>query len=113
MTTQTNRVNELSSCTITVDFVDEAGDAVVPTAAQYCVIDLKSGDEIVAEEEVSSLASSVDIEIPDDANALVGDGGDEIHVLALTFQYGTGKQGTADYKFLVKDLSAHPFPVSD
>ncbi len=101
-------VNEKSSYFPTISFLDEDGNAVIPSAGKYWVYDITDQDapvEIKAETAFTPTASSFDFEILPTENRILDDTNDyEMRVLTVEFTYSTTRQGTAEHKWGVKNL---------
>lgn len=97
-------INERTSITLTVSFLDENESPVVPTTAVYRIHDLVSGREICATTALAP-ATSVDIEITKDQNRVLSDLRQETRVVTVEFAYGVGKHGTDEFLYRVKNLS--------
>jgi hypothetical protein len=99
-------VNEKSTPTLTVDFFDENGAAVVPSSATYQIDDIASGTIVRAETALPSLAASVDILLATaDTIIITSSLPGEDRLVTVKWQYGSGKQGAKEYRYLVKNLS--------
>jgi hypothetical protein len=101
-------VNEKSTCILTVSFKDEDGAAVVPSSGNYR-IDVLNADgtysQVKGDAALPSLAAEVDIEITDEENAMLDPAvNSEQRVVTVTFSYGTGKAGSAEYFYRLKNL---------
>jgi len=98
-------VNEQSSITITVSFTDEDGAPVTPDAATYRIDDKESRTEILDTTSFPSLSSSVDLEITSAQNAIIRERNQsEIRRVTVEYDYGSGKHGTAEYRYRVINL---------
>lgn len=99
-------VNDRSTAVITVGLKDENGNAVTPSAATYRIDDVDSGTQILDDTAFPSLASQVDLEITDAQNALLDETKPyESRKITVKFDYGSGKKGTAQYIYRIKNLS--------
>lgn len=97
--------NERSTLLVTVSFVDEDSVAVVPTTAAYRVDDVRSGTHIVESTSIGSLATSNEVEITSAQMTCLDQRREmEEHRMTVQFTYGSGRVGTADYVFAVRNL---------
>jgi hypothetical protein len=100
-------VNEKSTSLLTFSFFDEIEAAVAPTTVQYRIDDLHSGTAILALTTLTGpFTATLDIVITSAQNALVLQTHTfEMRLVTVIFTYGGSKQGTGEYKYLVKNLS--------
>ncbi|MEJ2183381.1 MAG: hypothetical protein P8Y66_07640 [Nitrospirota bacterium] len=98
-------VNEKSSWFVTVSFLDEEGAPVAPDSGSYRIDDAGSGAEITADTAFVPSGTSHVIEITPGENSIVGAAEADTRLLTVTFAYSGGRQGTAEYAYLVKNLS--------
>jgi len=97
--------NERSTVLVAVAFRDEDGVAVIPTSASYRLDDVRSGVHIIESTALGSLAASMEIEIPHASNTVLDQRREfEQHRLTVQFDYGSGRRGTNDYVFAVRNL---------
>ena len=97
--------NERSSVTVTVTFTDEDGAPVTPSSATWRIDDEASKTNILPATSISPLATSVELEITDEQNAIIKSRKDfEIRTVTVEFDYGADKHGTAEYKYKLLNL---------
>ena len=97
--------NELTTLLWEVSFWDEDGVAATPTAATYRLDDAGSGTAILAETSIGSLSTSVTIEVTSAQQAMINaNNATEQHVLTVEFDYGSGRHGTDETRWDVKNL---------
>jgi len=100
-----DRWNENSTVIVNAAFVDEDGAPVTPNAAKYRVDDHASETAIVALTAISPLSTAVDIEIPGSANKMVDTTKrTEVRKVTVQFTYGSGRRGTAEYRYELVNL---------
>lgn len=103
--------NEKTTGFVNLAFTDEDGDAVAPDSATYTLYDEVSGDIINSRDDtaVPGLASSVDLELEPDDNAIIDSNTvRETHVLLVKWVYDTDKEGKDNYRFVVENLTKVP-----
>lgn len=101
-------VNEGQTSYIAVEFTDEAGQAVAPTAVSYRVDDLDSGESLLGDTDCPAPAASVTIELAPAVNRVIDDDkGREVHVCTISATYGGGKKITGELRFCVVNLPFH------
>ncbi|GAB4389041.1 MAG: hypothetical protein Kow0025_12000 [Thermodesulfovibrionales bacterium] len=102
-------VNERSSWFVTASFLDEEGAPVTPSAGSYRIDALNPDGtftEVRADTPFVPSSHAHDIEIAAEENAVSDQGREaETRVVTVTFAYGMGKQGTAEYRYLVRNLA--------
>jgi len=109
-----NQVNEGSTANLAISFYDEHKAAVAPTAAQYRIDDVASGDEITdwTDFDPSPSGATYDLKISAEENAIVNSALTvEQHRITIQYDYGSTDQGTAQIFFFVKNLAMVPLPV--
>lgn len=106
-----DEVNERSTQVVTVAFFDDAGSPVTPTSAIYRLDDKRNRVVLVDDTVIGSLSTSVDIEITPAQNRIIRPRAQyEVRTLTTIWQYGSGKQGTAQYRYKVINLyGVNPF----
>lgn len=93
-------VNEKQSATLTVEFRDQDGAVVSPSSASYRIDDQSGG--IVR--ETTTLAGS-EILLDGDDTAIINPlKSIETRIVTVSYQYGSGKSGTGEYRYQVKNL---------
>lgn len=98
-------INEKTTLLVTCAFFDEDGIATTPTAATYRIHDRATGTVIKAVTALTGLGPTKQIEITSAENALVtAAAATEEHVLTLEWDYGSGRHGTDEYRWLVRNL---------
>ena len=102
-------VNERTTWIINASFTDENEDAVIPDLGEYSISDEKSGTEIVGPTAFDPSSSSYDFEVlPEQNRILNAKNRFEERILTLTFVYSGNKEGTAEYRWSVKNLDKIP-----
>jgi len=96
-------VNEGTSSYITAEFLDHAGEALVPTSISYQVNDDATGELLVESTQVSP-AAEIEIRIPPAVNSLVAGRSSEIRVATIEATYGDGDAVTAEVRWCVRNL---------
>jgi hypothetical protein len=97
-------INEKTTATLSLDFLDENGQPVTPTSGSYR-IDTIAGAVVKAATPFSPTGSthkivlSVADNTPVDALLLT-----EPRVVTITWLYGTSSQGTEEYRYSVRNL---------
>lgn len=96
-----DEVNQRGTWITTVDFTNEDGDAVTPTAAVYRIDDIGSGTVVRGNTAIESLSSSIEITWSATDTAIL----DESHAyetrrLTVFYDYSTGKHGSPKQYFL-------------
>ncbi len=98
-------INEKTTLLVTCAFFDEDGIATTPSAATYRIHDRATGTVIKAVTPLTGLGATKQIEITSAENAMVSSGASsEEHVLTLEWDYGSGRHGTDEYRFIVRNL---------
>lgn len=103
-------INEGSFCRITVNFLDDAEEAVEPDSCSYRIDDHDSQAEILPltilfPAEGSSGGESCEIEIPGELNRILNPCREiEIRVVTVKFNYNENKTGTNEYRYWVKRM---------
>lgn len=99
--------NERTSLTLTVSFFDEDSVAVTPDSATYRIDSLQGtrGTPVLPATAITPLSTTADIEITSDQNQIIRQRNQfEIKVVTIEFDYGSGKRGTAEYRYKVLNL---------
>lgn len=99
-------INERSTGRVTLTFMDDSNQLVVPATAQYAITDATSGTFVVALGNFSPAptGATYDLIVTADQNAIIdGDQDAEERIISVVFTY-SGKQATAEYHYLVKRL---------
>lgn len=96
-------INERTTLVLTLAFFDEDDAAVTPTSAWYRVDDVGSGTSIVAQTALTGLSTTKELEITEAQNASVTRSLEE-RVVTVSFAYGSGRRGTDEYRYLVRNL---------
>lgn len=102
-----NEITERSTYFITVSFLDEDGDPVIPDAATYRLDSLtRPKTNILPATAFPSLSTSVDIVITSDQNQIYNNrNASELREMTVEFDYdGSTKHGTAKYPYRVLNL---------
>lgn len=98
-------INEKTTLLVTCAFFDEDGIASTPSAATYRVHDRGTGTVIVASTPLTGLSTTKTIEVTSAQNAMViATSSIEEHVLTLEWDYGSGRHGTDEHAWLVRNL---------
>jgi hypothetical protein len=100
-------LNERSTLILTVSFFDEDGVPVTPDAATYRIdsVNGNRGTNILSATAISPLDTTADIEITSEQNNILRNReAFEIRVVTIGFDYGSGKHGTAEYRYRVMNL---------
>lgn len=99
--------NERTSITLTVAFFDETDTPVTPDTATYRIdsVNGNRGTAVVPTTSIGSLSTTVDLEITSDQNQIIKQRLPyEVKVVTIEFSYGSGKHGTAEYRYKVLNL---------
>jgi hypothetical protein len=98
--------SERSTVVITVAFTDDDGAPVTPDSATYRIDDRASRTSILPVTAIGSLASSVDLTITSEQNAIIRSRKEyEIRTITVEFDYnGSTKHGTAQYEYKLVNL---------
>lgn len=103
-------INEKSSWFVTCAFADEEGAAVTPSSGSYRIDNLEADGsyaEVRAETPFAPSGPEHEIEITAAENAMLDQGrASETRVLTVTFSYGADRQGTAEYRYIVRNLGS-------
>lgn len=102
-----NEITERTTLVLTVSFFDEDGVAVTPDSATYRIDSLQGtrGTAVLAATAITPLSTTADIEITSDQNQIIRQRNPyEIKVVTIEFEYGSGKRGTAEYRYRVLNL---------
>lgn len=101
-------VTESNTAFLPVSFLDDAGDAVAPTAATYRIDDEESETVLKVVTAIAPLSPSVTITIDSTENVIVNSNREyEIHVLTVEWDYlgsGGSTHGAAAKRFKVTNL---------
>lgn len=109
------KVNERTTVIITVSFFDEDDAPVIPSLVTYRLDDVKTGNAILARTDIiaPALAAVITIEVTPAQNQIISDANPfEIKRLTVEFWYGSGRHGTDEYLYVVKNLVCVSTPVS-
>jgi len=103
--TTLSSINEGHTGFVTLTFIDENNNAVVPTSFTYKVNDLITGQNL-ASGNVSPVGNSTyTLELASTVNIIVNNShAAEEHVLTINARYESNKYVTGDYHFLVNNL---------
>lgn len=111
------RVNRCTTLFVDLDFEDQDGDPVIPTAATAKIHDRDTDTVIRAAGAITGLSSSITIALSDNENEIITTSRDrEVHVLTIEFDYVSilgDAHGTAEKEFMVENLEgveASPSP---
>lgn len=99
-------VNEGSVAYLDLVFKDKSGAEAAPTSATYRIDDLESGQSILPETAIPSLAGAVTITLTPVQNAMVNTGRDyEVHRVTISAEYNSSADAiNAEYDFQVNNL---------
>jgi hypothetical protein len=99
-------VNERSTSFVTLTFRDESDALVIPSSGTCQIHDAASGTEIRAESPFTPAGSTHDITISDTENRILDATRNvEERIVTVTFTYGTGKKGSGEYRYGLKNLA--------
>lgn len=93
-------INEKSTVWLQVSFTDRDGDPLDPTTVKYRI---DSGSTTIVEETTISPASSVEIEIPKEANAIIVNGLFQTNTVTVIATKGTDQQ-TKEFEYKIRNL---------
>lgn len=97
-------VNEKTSCIVTASFLDENELAVTPDSFTYRIDDVLSGTAIVGITVIVPGATTYDIAVTSTQNRIINSRKDlETRLVTVEFNY-SGRHGTAEYRYQVKNL---------
>jgi len=103
-------INEASSGTLTIEFLDEAGLPAVPSSISYRIDCVTTSTAIRADTAVAP-ASSIDLALtPDDTRIVTQSNRVERRRVTLVATFGPGDQLTQDYEYSVRNLNYYPGP---
>jgi len=99
-------VNEKSTAVIRMWFYNQDRVPAIPTSVSYTLHDESTGDVIIASTPATTMDYTIDIYIGASYNTIVNDARNyETKVLTITWNFGGGISGYAEYKYRVKNLS--------
>lgn len=98
-------VNEKSTLMLTLAFKDEDGVAVIPSSATYRIDAPQEGLTILPATAISSLSSSVSLEITSAQNQAVSSAPYSERVVTVEFVYSLTKKGVNEYRYKLKNLT--------
>lgn len=100
------RVNEKSTAYLTVTFRDKAGAAQAPTTVKYKIDDVATGEQVRAEEEISSPDDTIELRLEVGDNTLLnGIAKTEQRRVTVVAEYGAGDAVTAEFIYEVVNLA--------
>jgi hypothetical protein len=101
-----DEINERTTYVLTISFYDEDNALVVPNTATYRIDDVTTGTAIKAKATCGAvMASSMDVAITTDQNNMVAENHTyETRRVTVEFTYGSGKRGTDEYLYKVRNL---------
>src|SRR3569832_2842260 len=103
-------INEASSGTLTIEFLDEAGLPAVPSSISFRIVCVTTGSEFRADTAIAP-AASIDLALtPDDTRIVTLSIRIERRRVTLVATFGPGDQLTQDYEFSVRILNYFPGP---
>lgn len=104
MANPTLTLNERTTLVLTLTFRDEDDVLVTPTAVYYRIDDASSGTSIVDNTALGSLSSAMELEITTAQNRSLSQASLEERVVTVEFDYGSGRHGSNEYRYLLKNL---------
>jgi len=105
-------VNEQTDYTLTLDFHDESGLAITPSAATYKIDDAWTDTAIKAVTAFTPVAHEYDLQIPYSLNKIVDIMNPvEERVVSVQYTYSGTKKGASEHRYLVRNLSKVVTPV--
>ncbi len=100
------RVNEKSTAYLTVTFRDKAGAAQAPATARYRIDDVATGEQVRAEEEISSPDGTIELRLEVGDNTLLNAiAKTEQRRVTVVAEYGAGDAVTAEFIYEVVNLA--------
>lgn len=93
-------INEKSTIWLEVSFTDRNGDPLDPTSVVYRI---DSGDTEIKAETSQPPGSTVEIEIPADENAIIGNGLFQTNIVTVTATKGSDQQ-TKEFTYKIRNL---------
>lgn len=103
-------INEASSGTLTIEFLDEAGLPAAPSSISYRIDCVTSGTEIRDDTAIAP-ASVVDLGLtPEDTRIVTQSNRIERRRVTLVAMFGPGDQLTQDYEYSVRNLNYYAGP---
>lgn len=97
-------VNEKTTASIILKFKDELDNPVTPTGLTY-QINTTAGTIVRASTVVTPTTNSYTLNLSIGDNTLIDTTTtDETHIITITWTYGTNKQGTEEYRYVIKNL---------
>lgn len=98
-------IREKSPLHATLAFTDEAGDAVVPTTAEWRIDDKASGDEVVDWTSIATVTNPVSIVVPASSNALLDQASvSEVRTLTIRIDVGLLSEAHQDIEYKIRNL---------
>ena len=98
-------VNENTTSILNMDFIDESGNPVTPTSANYR-IDTVKGVAVTAQTPFTPTGSNHKLTLSIADNTMKDSTlAYELRIITISFQYGASKQGNDEFKYSVKNLS--------
>ena len=104
-------VNEGTTYTVTISFLDQDSLPVTPDSAQYRLDDSGTQTQIRDWTSISDLHSSIDVTISSTENKMVNSLEEsEVRILTLVFTYGSTLNwtGTSEYRYVLVNLIDYP-----
>lgn len=98
-------INEGTTCFVTATFRDQDGAPVTPTALSYRVDDVGSGAVIKDWTTVTPVSPEYIVELTAENYIIVNTSVREERLITFRWEYDTTKQGTGEYRYLVRNLS--------
>jgi hypothetical protein len=101
-----NEINEGTSCVISIDFKDEDGIAVVPTAGRYRIDDAESEHTVKHWTAFVPVTSNIMLYIDHNDNRLIAqEHKRETRIVTVEYTYGARSMiGTGEARFTINGL---------
>ena len=97
-------VNEKTTCALVLSFTDETGAAVTPSSGSYRIDDVDSGTQVLGDTAFTPTSATHSLVITAAQNSQISTNPSEGRRVTITWLYGSGKQGTAEHIYLLKNL---------
>lgn len=102
-------INEQSTGVLTITFLNEDKEPVIPASVKYSIIDVTSNTPVKALTEITPVPtnSSYDLVIPHTLNNIINPLNEsEERAVSVIFTHAGGKQATGEYRYEVCNLLA-------
>jgi hypothetical protein len=98
-------VNEGTTLLLDLAWYDDADVAVTPSSASYRIDDDASGAAVLASTSITGLSTTNTIVVTHTQNLMVNAANaTEERIVTLTWTYGASRQGTDEFRYLIKNL---------